>query len=92
MNTTVYEETLTGRPHDTSVKKATSDIENVDAVERHVKDDSQRRNIMAPPGFVLNQVTISLTTLMHCLSYLIYVIYVNKFILYYIILYYITQV
>jgi len=28
----VYEETLTGRPHDTSVQKATSDNENVDAV------------------------------------------------------------
>jgi len=28
----VYEETLTGRPHDTSVRKATSDNENVDAV------------------------------------------------------------
>jgi len=26
------EETLTGRPHDTSVQKATSDNENVDAV------------------------------------------------------------
>jgi len=29
---TVYRETLTGRPHDTSVQKATSDNENVDAV------------------------------------------------------------
>jgi len=29
---TVYEETLTGRPHDKSVQKATSDNENVDAV------------------------------------------------------------
>jgi len=28
----VYEETLTGRPHDTSVQKATSYNENVDAV------------------------------------------------------------
>jgi len=27
MNTIVYEETLTGRPHDTSVQKATSDKE-----------------------------------------------------------------
>jgi len=27
----VYEETLTGRPHDTSVQKTTSDNENVDA-------------------------------------------------------------
>jgi len=27
MNTIVYEETLTGRPHDTSVQKATSDNE-----------------------------------------------------------------
>jgi len=26
----MYEETLTGRPHDTSVQKATSDNENVD--------------------------------------------------------------
>jgi len=34
----VYEETLTGRPHDTSVQKATSDNENVDAVERHALD------------------------------------------------------
>jgi len=33
MNTTdVYEETLTGRPHDTSVQKPTSDNENVEAV------------------------------------------------------------
>jgi len=29
---TVYKETLTGRPHDTSVQKATSDNENVHAV------------------------------------------------------------
>jgi len=36
--TTVYEETLTGRPHDTSVQKATSDDENVDAVQRHTQD------------------------------------------------------
>jgi len=28
----VYEETLTSRPHDTSIQKATSDNENVDAV------------------------------------------------------------
>jgi len=28
----LYEETLTGRPHDTSAKKATSDNEIVDAV------------------------------------------------------------
>jgi len=34
----VYEETLTGRPHDTSVQKATSDNENVDAVQRHAND------------------------------------------------------
>jgi len=27
-----YEETLTGRPHDTSVQKATCDDENVDVV------------------------------------------------------------
>jgi len=27
MNTIVYEDTLTGRPHDTSVQKATSDNE-----------------------------------------------------------------
>jgi len=27
MNTIVYEETLTGRPHDTSVQKATNDNE-----------------------------------------------------------------
>jgi len=31
-DTTVYEETLTGRPHDTSLQKATSDNENVYAV------------------------------------------------------------
>jgi len=37
MNTTVYEETLTGRPHDTSVQKAISDNENVDAVQRHAQ-------------------------------------------------------
>jgi len=34
----VYEETLTGQPHDTSVQKATSDNENVDAVQRHALD------------------------------------------------------
>jgi len=34
----VYEETLTGRPHDTSVQKATSDNENKDAVQRHAQD------------------------------------------------------
>jgi len=34
----VYEETLTGQPHDTSVQKATSDNENVDAVQRHAQD------------------------------------------------------
>jgi len=34
----VYEETLTGRPHDTSVQKATSDNENVDAVKSHAQD------------------------------------------------------
>jgi len=28
----LYEEKLTGQPHDTSVQKATSDNENVDAV------------------------------------------------------------
>jgi len=28
----MYEETLTGQPHDTSVQKATSENENVDAV------------------------------------------------------------
>jgi len=38
MNTTVCEETLTGRPHDTSVQKATSDNDNVDAVQRHAHD------------------------------------------------------
>jgi len=32
INITVCEETLTGWPHDTSVQKATSDNENVDAV------------------------------------------------------------
>jgi len=31
----VYEETLTGQPHDTSVQKAISDNENVDVVQRH---------------------------------------------------------
>jgi len=31
INTTVYEESLTGRPHDTLVQNATSDNENVDA-------------------------------------------------------------
>jgi len=34
----VYEETLTGWPHDTSVQKASSDNENVDAVKRHAQD------------------------------------------------------
>jgi len=32
INTTVYVEMLTSRPHDTSVQKATSDNENLDAV------------------------------------------------------------
>jgi len=32
IHTTVNEETLTCRPHDKSVQKATSDNENVDAV------------------------------------------------------------
>jgi len=32
IHTTVYEETLTGLTHDTSVQKATSYDENVDAV------------------------------------------------------------
>jgi len=31
-NCVAYEETLTGRPHDTSVQKAISDNENVDEV------------------------------------------------------------
>jgi len=34
----VYEETLTGQPHDTSLQIATSDNENVDAVYRHALD------------------------------------------------------
>jgi len=34
----MYEETLTGRPHDTSVQKATGDNENVDAVLRHAQN------------------------------------------------------
>jgi len=34
----MYEETLTGRPHDTSVQKDTSDNENVDAVLRRALD------------------------------------------------------
>jgi len=34
----VYEETLTGQPHDTAVQKATSDNENVDAVQRYAQD------------------------------------------------------
>jgi len=34
----VYEETLTGQPHDTSVQKATSDNKNMDAVKRHALD------------------------------------------------------
>jgi len=51
MNTIVYEETLTGRPHDTSVQKATSDKEmwmqfnvipwtslGVDAVKSYAQD------------------------------------------------------
>jgi len=37
----VYEETLTGRPHDKSVQKATSDNENVDAVKRHALDTTR---------------------------------------------------
>jgi len=35
----VYEETLTGQPHDTLVQKATiCDNKNVDAVQRHDQD------------------------------------------------------
>jgi len=34
----MYEKTLTGRPHDTGVQKATSDNENVDAAYRHTLD------------------------------------------------------
>jgi len=34
----MYEETMTDRPHDTSVQKATSDNENIDAVLRHALD------------------------------------------------------
>jgi len=34
----VYEETLSGRPHDTSVQKATSKNENVNAVKHHVQN------------------------------------------------------
>jgi len=37
-NTTVYKETLTGRPHGTSVQKAASDNENEDTVQRHALD------------------------------------------------------
>jgi len=37
----VYEETLTGQPHDTSVQKAASDNENVDAIQRHALDITQ---------------------------------------------------
>jgi len=37
----VYEETLTGRPDDTSVQKATSDNGNVDAIQRHVLDTAR---------------------------------------------------
>jgi len=32
INITVYEQTLTGRPQDTSVQKATSDNESLEAV------------------------------------------------------------
>jgi len=32
------EETLTGRPDDTSIQKPTSDNENDDAVQRHAQD------------------------------------------------------
>jgi len=39
----VYEETLTGRPHDTSVQKAASDNENVDAGLRHAQDGTSGR-------------------------------------------------
>jgi len=38
----VYEETLTSRPHDTSAQKATSDNENMDAVQRHAQDIIER--------------------------------------------------
>jgi len=40
----VYEETLTGRPHDTSVQKATTDNENVDAVQCHAQDEPNLEN------------------------------------------------
>jgi len=42
----VYEEKLIGRPHDTSVQKATSYNENMDAIQRHAQDvDSSENNI-----------------------------------------------
>jgi len=42
----VYEETLTGRPHDTSVQKAISDNENVDAQVEEVVEDRLKGGAM----------------------------------------------
>jgi len=41
----VYEETLTGRPHDTSEQKATSDNENVDAQDDNLGQLTALRHI-----------------------------------------------
>jgi len=57
----VYEETLTGRPRDTSVQKATSDNENVDAVERHALDITRCGcSLTSCPGHVTLEACIAL--------------------------------
>jgi len=58
----VYLETLTGRPNDISVQKATSDNENVDAVKRHAQDAFSllvlRMSCNLYVSYVLSQLTI----------------------------------
>jgi len=49
-----------GRPHDTSVQKATSDIENVDAVQRYVLDITWCGcSLTSCPGRLFNRVSFS---------------------------------
>jgi len=55
----VYEEPLTGWPHDTSVQKATS--ENVDAVQRHVLDEN-----LLGRSFKLSTVSLCLLLCIGC--------------------------
>jgi len=50
----VYEESLTGQPHDTSVQKAASDSENVDAVTLTVKRMIKKSTVVVKPDLKAN--------------------------------------